>query len=98
MWLPDERYTTLVGFVVGCCAATDRDLLNDFGQWLTVQYDAKPINFVWWAKVGRPEDRDPPRTRTYYGDLDEAVSVPLNNELFDRLLEFLSIVTPPNRL
>ena len=34
MFLLDDRYMTLVGFVTGCDAATDWRLLDGFNEWI----------------------------------------------------------------
>lgn len=35
MFLLDDRYMTLVAFVEGCNAATDWQLLEGFGKWVS---------------------------------------------------------------
>lgn len=93
MWLPDERYTTLVAFVTGCDAASGQALLYGFNEWLAAFYLCRPTSVAWWGQVGDRITPDHPESRRHYGDLDEEASRPLNAELFDRLLEFLNV--PP---
>jgi hypothetical protein len=89
MWLPDERYSTLVGFVAGIDVATGGLLLGDFSKWLAFRYLGRRSSVVWWGQVAdqiRPELRG---TGKFVGALDEEESARLNVELLDRLDEFL---------
>ena len=91
MWLPDVRYSTLVAFITGCDVAAEGALLSGFNRWLSERYLGYEGSIVWYGLVARHIAPEHMESRTYFGDLDEAASRPLVDELFDRLAEFLAL-------
>jgi hypothetical protein len=84
MFLPDDRFETVVAFVLGCDAGNQNGLLVGFHEWLTLKLGDMD-NLVWWAQVlhiAFPEGVPDPR---FEADNAQAVST-----LFDLLDEFLA--------
>lgn len=51
MYLMDDRYETVVAFVVGLSAALDGELLTGFGDWVSERRLGFRSPRVWWSVV-----------------------------------------------
>ncbi|GAA4733818.1 hypothetical protein [Phytohabitans rumicis] len=47
MYLPDDRFHTLVAFIEGCNAATDWKLLAGFNEWVATHTLGQKSSFHW---------------------------------------------------
>lgn len=77
MYLPDDRYHTLVAFVEGCNAATDWKLLSGFNEWTAAQILRHESSFHWSAVVASkftPAKLEEPSTTTIPVELEGAAS------------------------
>jgi hypothetical protein len=84
MNLPDDRFETVVAFVLGCDAGNQTGLLVGFHEWLTLKLRDMD-NLIWWSQVlhiAFPEGVPDPKSHS-----DNAQAV---NTLFDLLDEFLA--------
>lgn len=90
MWLADERFTTFVAFVDGADAASGGELLAGFRESLAAEYGWAGSSYAWWGLIVERVLPDRVEFRSSIGDLGEEESGPLNAEMFDRLVAFLS--------
>lgn len=85
MYLPDDRYHTLVAFVEGCNAATDWKLLAGFNEWVAAQVLGRESSFHWSVIVA---------SKLVPAILNEACTATIPSELEDparkELLRLLS--------
>ena len=76
MFLPDTRYNTVVAFVEGCNAATDRELLRGFSGWVHDRILGYRSNFHWQAVIA---------AKYLSGKLDERWQESIKDESFHDL-------------
>lgn len=51
MYLMDDRYATVVAFIVGLSAASDGSLLDRFGHWVAERAQGHRSPRAWWSVV-----------------------------------------------
>jgi hypothetical protein len=90
MYLLDDRYMTLVGFVTGCDAATEWRLLNGFDSWIEDHLAVGRSGLHWSTIVAgkrAPALLDESRTGTEMSPEQERAA---SDDLFEMLDRFLS--------
>ena len=88
MFLLDDRYLTLVAFVEGCNAATDWQLLDGFGNWVSMRILGTDSSLHWSTVVASrrsPELLNEPRS----GPIPSEVEAGAAKDLLEFLDEFL---------
>jgi hypothetical protein len=94
MYLPDDRYRTLVAFIEGCNAATDGKLLAGFNEWVAAEVLGRESGFHWSAIVASrfaPAILDEPSRATIPDELEG----PASEELLRLLDSYLATRRPP---
>jgi len=51
MYLPDDRYASVVAFITGLSSASDGDMLAGFNTWVSDRVLGHSTTRVWWAVV-----------------------------------------------
>jgi hypothetical protein len=90
MFLLDDRYVTLVGFITGCDAATDWRLLDGFNEWIADKILGHESSFHWSTIVAAktlPHFLNEPRSGNTIPPADEPVVCDDLLMLLDNFLE-----------
>lgn len=74
MYLPDDRYASVVSFVTGLASASDGRMLAEFNEWVGVRVRGGRTPVVWWSVIYDSIPSDSPSR---------------DAEAVDRLLELL---------
>jgi hypothetical protein len=95
MYLPDDRYASLVSFVEGCNAATEWRLLDGFNEWVSDRVLGRASSLHWSTVVASklaPHMLDETHPdRAVPAGLERAVS----EQLLDMIDAFLAGRQPP---
>lgn len=90
MMLPDNRYNTLVGYILGYNAATDSRLLRGFGEWVERRYLDRESSLHWSILVAATHAPELLDERTHYEDvITDAKEDAFCQELLNALEGFL---------
>lgn len=87
MFLPDDRYYTLVAFVEGCNAATGWELLAGFNQWTAAQVLGHQSSLHWSVVIASKSS--PEMLKSGHGAIPSEIEASAAADLLKLLDEFL---------
>lgn len=79
MYLPDDRYESVVSFVIGLSLASDGRVLDGFNEWVALRLLGHSSSRAWWAIV---DDAVPADSKER-----DAVAVDLLLELLEQFVK-----------
>ena len=94
MYLMDDRYMTVVAFVEGCDAATERRLLTGFNDWVSTRILGFAGSGFHWSTIVASKRAPALLAEPRSGPIPEEVEAGAADDLLEMLDEFLSTRQP----
>ena len=89
MWLPDDRWTTALAFIMGAAARDASNPLAGFQQWATVRLGHSGTSTVWYSVLFERSGAEPGEWPRPY-ELGDTENESVREAMYDLVVEYLT--------
>jgi hypothetical protein len=89
MWLPDDRWTTALAFLIGAAASDPSSPLAGLQEWATVRLGRAGTSTVWYSVLFESLEGEPGVWPRPY-DLSDAENDSVREAMYGLVLEYLT--------